>query len=450
MKTGFPLLPLMLAATIAAAQVPDTIWVRMHQVGAQCHGRAVAALGTELCVAGTATQASDDVFVVRYTASGDSVWTRTVGFSSMEATCDVGFAGDSSVVVAAAVQGATPATAIVKFNHRGDTVWTRLLDRLDPANIAVDAAGATFVWGSGFGSMPDESLSLAKVGSDGQLQWRRGWDLGDRHRAAGCTFDGGGRLVVAAVVNDQAGTHGVIWKLTANGDTVWTRMPPELNGIEMRGVAADAASIYVAGLQGPSPRLFRLTGSGQMTWMRPLNGSAPTDAVNTVAVDASGNCVAVFTDPAQFLSMLKLSPDGAELWNDRYELEPAAPYAVAVDAEQRPVVTGLTTSGPQFCLTVKFTGAPAALESRPEETGAAPHSPAPALARGRLTFDAPSTGTYRLTVLDSSGRLVRVVHDGTLTQGRHTLPAAELAAGTYTLRVDGPGGTSAPRVVNVR
>jgi hypothetical protein len=78
--------------------------------------------------------------------------------------------------------------------------------------------------------------------------------------------------------------------------------------------------------------------------------------------------------------------------------------------------------------------------------------PNPFRAEARVEVEAAGAALYRVELTDVLGRRVAVLHDGPLSAGPHvfTVDGARLPAGSYLVRVTGPGGLTARSFVHVR
>jgi hypothetical protein len=79
-------------------------------------------------------------------------------------------------------------------------------------------------------------------------------------------------------------------------------------------------------------------------------------------------------------------------------------------------------------------------------------APNPSRANIGLTFQLAEPGEVSVDVLDLCGRIVENLRLGVLSRGSHSaaLPAADMPAGIYTVRVIAPGGCAAERCVILR
>ena len=102
---------------------------------------------------------------------------------------------------------------------------------------------------------------------------------------------------------------------------------------------------------------------------------------------------------------------------------------------------------------------PAAVPASAQVTRLALSAPTPNPSRGDVSFSltAPRDVRAQVTVFDTQGRRLRVIHDGPLAAGRHSFTwdgrdAAGRTArpGVYFVRADAPGGVQYKRVIRAQ
>ena len=79
-----------------------------------------------------------------------------------------------------------------------------------------------------------------------------------------------------------------------------------------------------------------------------------------------------------------------------------------------------------------------------------PAAPNPARGGARLALTVGQASAVRVEVLDARGRQVRVLVDGVLAEGEHSVTVAGLAPGVYTVRAEGGGAGATRSLVVVR
>jgi hypothetical protein len=235
----------------------------------------------------TVSLGDEDMFVVKYDASGSHLWSRRVGGSRAEAPAAVAVDGSGNVWVVGRffettnLGGATLSAAggldqdgfIVKYSSTGTHLWSRALGGTgydEARGVDVDASGNAIVtgWFAGSANFGGSTLTsaggndvfVAKYGSTGAHVWSRryGGTGADEGRAvavdpatseivvtgnfAGSTSFGGSTLT-------SAGSNDVfVAKYGSTGAHVWSRRAGGTSADSGRAVAIGAAGqVVVAG-----------------------------------------------------------------------------------------------------------------------------------------------------------------------------------------------------------
>ncbi len=110
----------------------DTIWTRTYGGSVDDIGSAViqTATGSYVIVGSTFSfgAGQQDIYVIKLTGNGDTIWTRTYGGSSFESGNDIKPTTDGGYIIVGSTNsyGATNSDLyLVKINSSGDTVWTK-------------------------------------------------------------------------------------------------------------------------------------------------------------------------------------------------------------------------------------------------------------------------------------------------------------------------------------
>ncbi len=175
------------------------------------------------------------VFVRRYDAGGNELWTLQTDLFSFPTAADA-----SGLYVAGAVSGATVTTPYVrKYDASGAEQWTRPFGAPIPGAftglaLALDATGLYVVGGN------DSSTTMRKYDASGNELWSRPF----------LPSVNPGLRVVGAMTADNTGVYLVtpgpdyfLRKYDASGNELWARPV----GATARALAADATGIYVVG-----------------------------------------------------------------------------------------------------------------------------------------------------------------------------------------------------------
>lgn len=279
----------------------------------------------------------------------------------------------------------------IKYSTSGDTVWTRRYN--GPRNakdvaysIALDDSGYVYVTGESEGSTSThgifEDYATIKYGADGSLKWiaRYNGPAGDYDKANSIDVDTTGNVYVTGVSDGGSSGSGsphfdyATIKYNNSGTVQWIRRHNGTDNAldEAKSVKVDlVGNVVVIGRSknsGSSDDYFTIkyTSSGDTVWHNKYNGTGNnTDIANQVAVDHLGN---IFVTGKSFggstndydIVTIKYNSSGDSIWIKRYNGEASGideGIQVTVDAGGNSYVAGYssgTTTAFDFT-TIKYT-----------------------------------------------------------------------------------------------
>ncbi len=138
-------------------------------------------------LAGTGNAGRDDVFVVKYNASGDRVWTQQCGTESSDSAASIAVDNSGSIYTTGYTYGVFDGSTnagrsdffVVKYDTDGNRMWTQQFGTaFDDAvsGIAVDNGNNIYVTGTTYGSLDENAnaggadLFVVKYSADGTKQ----------------------------------------------------------------------------------------------------------------------------------------------------------------------------------------------------------------------------------------------------------------------------------------
>ena len=290
-----------------------------------------------------------DIFVAKYTSAGDYIWAGRFGGAGDDLAYGLAVDPSGNAVVTGAFQGTadfgggalTSAGDFDVFVARyaaanGDYQWASayggpLAD--SASSVAVDPSGNVLItgtfngmasFGSALTSTGGADVFLAKLGPTGTALWARGYGGPLDDFANRVAVDKDGNAVVAGYFSGAASFGGTPLQ------------------------SAGGADAFVA----------RYDATGAPQWAKALGG-AGDDVANGVAVDGSGDVVAlgVFQGTVSFgggaltatgpddIFLARYTPAGAHVWSRHYGGQaPIAAGTVAIDAGGAVVITGTTNA----------------------------------------------------------------------------------------------------------
>jgi hypothetical protein len=304
-----------------------------------------------------------DAVVAKYDVFGRDVWERRIESTAQMADVAQAVAVHDGVYVggwvALPLPGQQPAGGssdayVRKYDVAGNEMWTRQFGTgsLDEVSaIAVDASGV-YVSGLTFGTLPGQTRGdggmkafVRRYHHDGHEQWTRQYGFSDFLDETGATIALSNTGVYVAT-NTSIFPDGLtemvnLRKYDFDGNELWTRQFITTPSDKVRGIAADATGVYLAGstsgvlpgqqAAGNVDAFIRKFGpDGSELWTRQF-GTDRVEFAFGVSVHQSAVYVAGWTggvfpgESSQFTSdgfVRKLDADGTHLWTRQFSLAP--------------------------------------------------------------------------------------------------------------------------------
>lgn len=336
-----------------------------------CGGRTLPDQTSVPTVGGLQLSATDTISI-RDVAVSDDGRVAIVGFYNGRA--------DLSALGAELPPSTSDDGFIAVLDEHARALWTEPLPGTGAqgfTGVAFTPTGDVVAQGSGdnqhegaTAQYPDGTAWLMRFDRQGAVRLRKGFS-GDRTQPTRVAADSQNALIAVGNFNGQLDFYGpqtsappYLLKLDASGNLAWLQHVPtegDARGVSRLAVAAAADdSLFVSG-RGEDDYAYgfvsKWTSAGEQLWSRsfregPSGGSV---AVSDLAVDHAGNAIIagdysgdVVTDGGglpptaterEAMWLAKLSPDGGVLWMRSLPgvdiLDPRAPCAVAVDAQDR-------------------------------------------------------------------------------------------------------------------
>jgi hypothetical protein len=301
-----------------------------------------------------------DVYLIKTDASGDTAWARTYGGPLFEDGYYVAQTSDSGYIIVGSTTSygaGSNDVYLIKTDASGDTVWTRTYggSNVDQGNSVLQTSDGYVIagWSMSYGAGGSD-VYLIRTDASGDTLWTKtfGGSSHDYSHSIAQTRDGG--YVLAGWTNSfGAGNYDVfLIKTDASGDTVWTRTyggTSEDYGIFVAPTAdsgcviAGLTSSFGAG--GYDIYLIKTDTRGDTVWTKTY-GSPSADWGYCVAQTSDGG-YAVAADRSNQADawLLKTNAAGDTIWTKTYG-GPAQECAdaVALTSDGGYILAGLTTS----------------------------------------------------------------------------------------------------------
>jgi hypothetical protein len=263
-----------------------------------------------------------DVFVSRFNAAGDLIWTRQFGSSEFDISYAVSADGLGNVYLSGEtlgdLQGPNAGSSdmfVSKYDELGNLQWTRQLGTTGTdrgLGVSADSLGNVFFSGFTAGSLagmnagpPFSDAFVGKYDADGNLQWLRQLGTNGDDEAGGLSVDGVGNAFVSGRTTGTlggpraGGYDAFLSKYDATGSLQWVRQL----GTPSRDVGLDASidglgNVYLSGetqgsLEGSNAGfedafVSKYDEFGNHLWTRQL-GSSQYEGGFGISADRLGN-----------------------------------------------------------------------------------------------------------------------------------------------------------------
>ena len=313
--------------------------------------------------------ATYDIFVLKYDADGNSVWTQrwtspitnysayaySIAVDNQGNVFTTGFMSD----------GFTDGEFItLKFNSAGDLQWAMPYNgstsTIDYANcIVVDGDGNSYITGWSGGANNSHDITTIKYDPDGTELWvkRYNGSADDNDYGYWLALDPSGNVYVTGQSVETGSDNDITTiKYAPNGDELWIRhYNGPANGYDAgQAIAVDnAGNAYVTGNHTTATGLecvtLKYSTNGDLLWVSPFSGPDNDGVLISIALDDSANAYVsgfVFRGGASDWVTIKYDTNGVEQWSQLYNgpgNSSDGTYAIAVDNNRNVVVAGYST-----------------------------------------------------------------------------------------------------------
>jgi hypothetical protein len=317
-----------------------------------------------------ATGTGNDVLTIAYGQSGESLWAQRFDGNAHSDDLSRGIeVAGGRVAVTGGTTGASALTDFltVAYDATGTQQWLAVYDAPAAGNdhglaVAIDSSGNTYAAGYMTGDTTGWDFAVLKYNSSGSRQWVGTYSTMDEDYVAAVAVDASGNVYATGC---SGSPYTLSWDYvtarynSGTGEILWVR---RLNGTadeddEVRAMAVDhSGNVIVTGGStnsgtGVDYTTVKYGPTGDTMWVRRHNGTANgTDWAYAVAVDASNNVYVTGSSQDTATDMdyvtIKYDASGNQQWAARYD-GPAHSFdearAIAVDASGNVYVTGGST-----------------------------------------------------------------------------------------------------------
>ncbi len=220
-----------------------------------------------------------DFWLVKYNPYGDSVWTRTLNFSLLDAGYRVTTDAEGNIIQSGfSGDGYSLDCYVIKYSPDGDTIWTRRFDlnTIDAGiSVTTDLDNNIIVVGL-TGSDPYFDFLVIKYDREGTLVWSSTFERYTMDQATGVACDTNNNIFVTGVSGDNNIYDYLTIKYNPAGDTIWTAIYDSGNDDIAQDVACDDEGnpIITGASFGTSYDFLTIKYQGGLGIQEPLTQSA--------------------------------------------------------------------------------------------------------------------------------------------------------------------------------
>lgn len=406
-----------------------------------------------------------DYLTIKYDSQGNELWTHRYHGNNSFTTYNldvpnaitVDDEGNVYVTGTSVPDGATSGFGdclTIKYSTTGNVLWTARYGNNSGGygqDVKVDASGNVYVLGYVSGDI------TIKYNSSGQELWARRYD------STGTSFN----LPKALVIDDDSnvyvtgGSEGYFGYLTlkynSSGDLLWFANYSKFSTIDKASdiTVDDAGNVYVTGSSGNSAATttdyvtIKYNFDGVEQWVSRytgLGGEQSTSGAEAIALDELGNVYVTGRSEAADFSVngwdyatIKYSNAGIEQWVIRYDSgESDRAIGIFVDTEEKVYVTGEShVNGNQSFVTIKYSQSPSDVQEInsevPKSYSLLQNYPNPFNPTTKIRWQSPVSSHQSLKISDVLGNEVAILVDEFLNAGNYEVDfnARGLTSGIY-------------------
>jgi hypothetical protein len=434
-------------------------------------------VGTTLTLTGT----DCDVFAIRMTPQGDTVWARAFGGAGNDEGRAVAQSADGNFLIAGSVMHFPPdsnSALLLKVDSLGTLRWMKrwhpsVRDYLWSLTETPDS-GFIVVGELGPGPHGRSDGWLVKTNRIGDTMWTRTYGAAgdDAFRCIHLLDDDGYILAGSTNSFGMGGTDFYVVRINASGDTLWTRTYGGPNGDIAYSVdiAADGG-YFVAGQTGIGPpqeqvahfTIMRCNSVGDTLWTRSWNGAA-RETQMSIAATGDGGCI--FAGTAQCggrgneALIVKCSASGEEQWQRTFgRAIDDAGSAVLQSRDGGFAIAGMVAENTYDAFIVK-TDSLGMLTSihevsditTPTQVHLSQNFPNPFNPVTTITLHVQCRTHVTLTIVDILGCTTATLLDHDVSPGEVAIKwdATGVSSGVYFCQLRSPGATEIRKLILVR
>jgi len=445
---------------------PDTLWTKTYGgTGADVGYSVQQTSDGGFIIAGYTSSfgaGSNDVWLIKTDASGDTLWTRTFGGSESDVGNSVCQTAEGGYIIAgktASFGAGSNDVWLIKTDASGDTIWTKTFGGSEGEDVSkiqrtsdngYVILGLTTSYGEG-----GWDIYLIKTDASGDTLWTKAYGGSNHELGASVqqTLDNG-YVITGSTGSFGAGSEDAwLIKTDASGDTLWTKTFGGSEPDRVRSIQQTDDSGYIMtgytnsfGAGSSDVWLIKTDASGDTLWTKTFGGSEQDQGYSVIQTSDGGYIITGSTKSfgagSADVWLIRTDASGDTLWTKTFGGSEAdyGPYFDQT-TDQGYILAGYTKSygmgeydvwliriAPDVSTNVTEKGM-----NVPESFRLFQNYPNPFNPRTKISYSVSKTEHVSLTVYNVLGEKVETLVDETQTENIYTVDfkTSDLTSGTY-------------------
>ncbi len=287
-------------------------------------------------IAGSTNIGGDyDIYFIKTTAEGDTLWTKTYGGAIVDEAFSVQQTTDGGYIIVGVTQSPGPGQSdvyLIKTTAIGDIMWTKKMGGTNEdlgwsVQQTTDGGYIITGWTQSFGAGYFD-VYLIKTSENGNTLWTKtyGGTNFDEGKSVKQTVDGG--YIIAGSTNSFNGGVYLV-KTTANGDTLWTKTYGGTGSYDGYSVQQTNDGGYIItgqienlGSGSWDIYLIKTTANGNTLWTKSFGGKGYDVGKSVSQTSDGGYIIAGLTNSfgagGMDVYLIKTTANGDNLWTKTF------------------------------------------------------------------------------------------------------------------------------------
>jgi hypothetical protein len=290
----------------------DTLWTRTYPAGGAWSVQQTNDGGVIVTGLAMTTHSGVDIGLIRTDGNGNVIWRRTYGGPGFDRGLSVRETSDGGYIVTGSVESLGPGGTdvyLIRTDEAGDTVWTRVIgtQEHDTGTCVREVAAGGYII-AGWTETVDLSAQvyLVRVDTSGDTIWTRTYGGRYLDQGASVTETPDGGFIVAGSRNLSGGISPAciyVVKTDAAGDTLWTRTlgtTDDPTGFADEIITDNRGGYAIVGSHYSTSSdvyLVRMNESGDTLWTRSYGADDHEQGCGVRQVSDGGYAIAGWTKP---------------------------------------------------------------------------------------------------------------------------------------------------------